>query len=200
MATLSERLAQPDLQGLSIPELVSVLNSPDTSLPPISCLKPTRIGPGSIMATLGAAQGATLLDTLTAIAATSRPIHWALQIIQRGELDLSVDGARAQVDALVGAGVLTIEQATLLKNLANSTRYPSWAEYYNIPVTIQTVTAAKVITPKIWIPKGVGVPRTHYVTAISGSYLPDSLVECAEISNPDLVVVSFLATYIITSH
>jgi hypothetical protein len=200
MATLSERLAQSDMQGLTIPEIVSVLNSPDSTLPPVSCLKPTRIGPGTIMGTLGVAQGAALLDTLTAMAANSRPIHWALQIIQRGELDLSVEGARAQVDGLAAAGVLTASQAAQLKDLANSSRYPSWSEHHNIPVTAQTVIATRTALPQIWIPKGTTVPRTNYVVVSGGYYQHTALVECGEHAAPDLGVVTYPAIYIVTGH
>ena len=100
-ALIAARIAQPDMQGLGAESIVAALNAPDPSLPAVVERRPTRIGPGSVMAALGATEGALLLDTLTVLAAQSRPIHWALQIIQRGELDLSVPNARAQIDAVL---------------------------------------------------------------------------------------------------
>lgn len=76
-------------------------------------LRATQIGPGTIMAALGAADGATLLETLTALAAQSAtvpayvPIKWALKIIDRGEFDMSAQAARDQVVALAAAGVMS---------------------------------------------------------------------------------------------
>lgn len=73
----------------------------------------TQIGPGTIMATLGAADGATLLETLTAMAAQAAtvpqyvPIKWAMQIINRGELDLGAPAAREQVATLAAGGVMS---------------------------------------------------------------------------------------------
>lgn len=78
-------------------------------------LRHTQIGPGTIMAALGAANGATLLETLTALAAQSAsnpayiPIKWALKIIDRGELNLGEPAARDQVVALAAGGVMTAQ-------------------------------------------------------------------------------------------
>ena len=127
-ALIAARIAQPDMQGLGAESIVAALNAPDPSLPAVVERRPTRIGPGGVMAALGATEGALLLDTLTVLAAQSRPIHWALQIIQRGELDLSVPNARAQIDALAVAQVMTAAQAAALNALAEHARYPSWAE------------------------------------------------------------------------
>lgn len=142
MTALSTRLAQSDLQGLSVEAIVARLNAPDTSLPAITELRPTRIGPGTVMGVLGAAAGATLLDTLTALAPNNAPIRWALKVIDRGELDLSVANARAQVDQLAAAGVMTTAQAAALKALAEVQRHPSWAEANGISVTYREVIIA----------------------------------------------------------
>lgn len=141
-ALIAARLAQPDMQGLPVDAIVAALNAPDPALPTVTELRPTRIGPGTIMGVLGAAAGALLLDTLTALAAQSRPIHWALQIIQRGELDLSAANARAQIDALAAGGVMTVSQAATLKALAEHTRHLSWAEHHGTSVTYREVITA----------------------------------------------------------
>lgn len=194
--TIAQRLAQPDLQGLSVEAIVAALNAPDPSLPALIELRPTRIGPGSVMAALGAAEGATLLDTLTALAAQSRPIHWALQIIQRGELDLSVANARAQVDQLAVAGVMTATQAAALKAIAEVQRHPSWAEYHGITVDVTVVRAALgPAAPSIWLPAGTAVAGTPYVVCEGGHYPTSALVGCA--TQPgDAPLVQYTAAHI----
>lgn len=141
-ALLQARLAELDLRGLSVEAIVARLNAPDTALPPVTVLRPTRIGPGTVMAALGPADGAALMDSLTALAQQSRPIHWALGVILRGELDLSVANARAQVDQLAAAGVMTPAQAAALKAIAESQRYPSWAEHHGLTVGYREVVIA----------------------------------------------------------
>lgn len=136
---LSQRLAEPDVVALPDWAAADRLNAPDPNLPPRITLAPTRIGPGTVMAALGPSAGAALLDSLTALAAQSRPIHWALTVIMRGELDLNVAGARDQVDQLAAAGVLTSAQASTLKALAEVREAQSWAQVHNIEVTARTV-------------------------------------------------------------
>ena len=127
-ALIVARIAQPDMIGQGAEAIVAALNAPDPSLPAVTQLRPTRIGPGSVMAALGAAEGAALLDTLTALAPQSPPIRWALKVIDRGELDLSVANARAQIDALAAGGVMSAAQAAALKALAAYSRQTSWSE------------------------------------------------------------------------
>jgi hypothetical protein len=73
----------------------------------------THVGPGTIMAVLGAAEGAALLETLTTMAAAAGsvpayvPIKWAMKIIDRGELDLGVQATRDQIAALAAGGVMS---------------------------------------------------------------------------------------------
>lgn len=140
--TLAQRLAQPDMRGLSVEAIVARLNAPDDALPAVIELRPTRIGPGTIMTALGPTEGAALLDALTTLAQRSRPIHWALSVIMRGELDLSVTNARAQVDQLAAAGVMTTAQAAALKSIAEVQRHPSWAEHHGITVNYREVVIA----------------------------------------------------------
>lgn len=140
--TLAEKVAEFPAE---MPDwaVADALNEPDPALPPVLTRNPTKVGPGTIMATLGATAGATFLDTLTALSATSSPIKWALKIIDRGELDLSADATRTQIDALASAGVLTAPQAAALKALGETSRYPSWAEHNNIPVDARAVGLAR---------------------------------------------------------
>lgn len=74
-------------------------------------LRRTQIGPGTILAALGPTGGAQLLDTLTAMAADPQysAVKWALKVIDRGEFDLGVAAARAQVATLAAGGVMTAQ-------------------------------------------------------------------------------------------
>ncbi len=102
-------VADPAIYAL-LPDVVAVANALSEGR---YRLRKTQIGPGTIMAALGAAEGATLLETLTALAAQSTtvpayvPIKWALKIIDRGDFDLGEQAARDQVVALASAGVMS---------------------------------------------------------------------------------------------
>jgi hypothetical protein len=86
-------------------QVAEALNAPDPNLP--KKLSPTRVGPGTVLATLGPEGGATLLETLTALSSANAAIKWAMEVIRRGELDLSTAAARGQIDALAAGGVMT---------------------------------------------------------------------------------------------
>jgi hypothetical protein len=65
-----------------------------------------------------------------------------MEVIKRGELDLSTAAARGQIDALAAGGVMTTAQATLLKGLAEG-QHKSWAEANNITVDARAVGLAR---------------------------------------------------------
>lgn len=73
-------------------------------------------GLGTPMKYLGAEAGATLLETMTALAETNVVVKWGLKLLERGELDLSLDATRSMLDALLPA-----EASAVLKGLAEST-------------------------------------------------------------------------------
>ena len=72
-------------------------------------------GYGYVMERLGPTGGASLLDALESMAASSPPIKWAFRLLERGALDFGSAATRAQLDALVGAGVLPAPAAAALK-------------------------------------------------------------------------------------
>ena len=76
------------------------------------------IGYGTVLEVLGAEAGSAFLDGLTALAATSSPVKWALKLLDRGELNIGAAATRGQLDALVTAGVMPQAVAEALKNLA----------------------------------------------------------------------------------
>ncbi len=62
----------------------------------------TRLGGiGTVMETLGPVEGAALLDSLEAMAATNSAVKWAFVLINRGELDFGSPATRAMIDLLV---------------------------------------------------------------------------------------------------
>lgn len=58
-------------------------------------------GIGMVMETLGPANGAALLDSLEAMAATNSAVKWAFVLINRGELDFGSPATRAMIEQLV---------------------------------------------------------------------------------------------------
>ena len=76
------------------------------------------IGYGTVLEVLGAEAGSALLDGLTALAATSSPVKWALKLLDRGELNIGSPATQAQLDALAAGGVMPQVVADALKALA----------------------------------------------------------------------------------
>jgi len=138
---LLERVAQQDLANLPEWQVADILNAPDTSLPVIVSWEKTSIGPGAIMAVLGAVEGASILDTLAS--STNPVIRWGMKIIEAGSFDLSLPTSRAQVEELARANIITEGQKDLLFSLSKRERYPSWAEHNNISVDAQSVGLAR---------------------------------------------------------
>lgn len=139
--TLAERLAEPDMQGLPDWEAANKLNAPDTTLPVIVEWQTTYVGPGSIMDALGPSEGAALLDVIKA--STDPVMRWGLQVVETGKLDIGLASTRAQLDALVTAGVLTSAQRDTLFALSKTERYPSWAEANDTFVDARAVGIAR---------------------------------------------------------
>ncbi len=76
------------------------------------------IGYGTVLEVLGAEAGSAFLDGLTALAATSSPVKWALKLLDRGELNIGAAATQQQLDALAEGGVMSKELADVLKGLA----------------------------------------------------------------------------------
>ena len=76
------------------------------------------IGYGTVLEVLGAEAGSAFLDGLTALAATSSPVKWALKLLDRGELNIGSAATRRQLDALAAGGVMPQVVADALKALA----------------------------------------------------------------------------------
>ena len=77
-----------------------------------------NVGYGTVLEVLGAEAGSAFLDGLTALAATSSPVKWALKLLDRGELNIGAAATRGQLDALAAGGVMPQAVADTLKNLA----------------------------------------------------------------------------------
>lgn len=79
-----------------------------------------NIGYGTVLEVLGAEAGSAFLDGLTALAATSSPVKWALKLLDRGELNIGAEATQQQLDALAAGGVMPQAVADALKGLAVS--------------------------------------------------------------------------------
>ena len=116
MALRDEILSRPDcadaLAARDCGELARILSVGRTKL------VERNIGYGTVLDTLGADAGAAFLDGLTALAATSSPVKWALKLLDRGELNIGAAATRGQLDALAAGGVMPQAVAEALKNLA----------------------------------------------------------------------------------
>ncbi len=129
------------MQGLPDWEAANKLNAPDPTLPAIIEWQTTYVGPGSIMDALGPTEGAALLDVIKA--STDPVMRWGLQVVETGKLDIGLASSRAQLDALVTAGVLTSAQRDTLFSLSRTERYPSWAEANDTFVDSRAVGIAR---------------------------------------------------------
>lgn len=58
-------------------------------------------GIGTVLEVLGPQDGAALLDSLEALAATNSAVKWAFVLINRGELDFGSAATRAMIDQLI---------------------------------------------------------------------------------------------------
>lgn len=123
--TPSQQMALETLAGRSLTstEIEYALSRNDTDLATslsvgLTKTVPTKIGIGAVLATLGAVSGAAILDTLTTVSGSNRPLYWALQMLSREQLDMSDPNVSAQMALLVTAGILTQAQSTSLLNLA----------------------------------------------------------------------------------
>ena len=116
MALRDEILSRPDcaaaLAARDCGELARILSIGRTKL------IERNVGYGTVMEALGADNGAAFLDGLTALAATSSPVKWALKLLDRGELNIGADATQSQLDALAAGGVMPQAVAEALKNLA----------------------------------------------------------------------------------
>lgn len=124
-------------------QIAELLNQSDSTLPLKVELNSRKVGPGLIMETIGASEGASLLDSLQQLAQISSPVKWALKLIEKDGIDVSSTTFREQLDNLVVAGKISQQNAAKIKALAEVTRYPSWAEYHQIEVTPRTVGLAR---------------------------------------------------------
>jgi len=138
---------QPDVASLPDWAAALLLNQPDPAAPVIIEWEPTQIGIGSVLATLGAVPGATVLSQIEAGAATNPVLKWGLEILRSGRIDLSLQVTRDTLDGLMFAGLLTTAQRDAFFALSRRERHPSWAEQNNIVVDARAVGLARGAKP-----------------------------------------------------
>lgn len=115
MTTLAQEIALPEYAGMADRQIADAINAKT-----VKVLTLRYIGYGSVMSSLGATAGGTLLNTLESLAPSTPSIKWALRLLDRGELDISDPVARGQIDALCAGGVMTTEQRDALKALGET--------------------------------------------------------------------------------
>jgi hypothetical protein len=140
MQALIDELSKAKYQSLADWEVSILLNGPDLTLPPVTGLVKTLAGPGLIMETIGAEEGAALLDSMVQLSQISSPVKWAMKmIVDKDGIDVASLAFRQQLDSLVQIGKIASVNAAKIKALAEVTRHPSWAEYNQVEVTPRTV-------------------------------------------------------------
>jgi hypothetical protein len=144
MQALIDELSKAKYQSLADWEVSNLLNGPDFTLPPVIGLVKTLAGPGLIMETIGADEGAALLDSMVQLSQVSSPVKWAMKmIVDKDGIDVASLTFRQQLDSLVQIGKIASVNAAKIKALAEVTRHPSWAEHNNVEVTPRTVGLAR---------------------------------------------------------
>lgn len=109
-AEIREAIITNGWQGKTPGEIAALLNEPQV-------VRVERMAElGTPMKYLGAEAGASLLDSMEALAATNPTVKWGFELLKRGALDLSIDSTRAMLDTL-----LPVEAASVLKGLAEQT-------------------------------------------------------------------------------
>jgi len=141
--SLAERLAEPDMVNLPDWQAADALNKPDNTLPVVVSWQTTTIGPGTLMATLGPADAAVLLNSIEAAGATDPVMKWGLRVIEMGVFDVAQQASRDQLEAMVTAGAITTAQRNSLFSLSKRERHPSWAEYNGAHVDARAVGIAR---------------------------------------------------------
>lgn len=143
MATLQERLQENDVKDLPDWKAADLLNAPDPLLPEIVILKSRPFGIGTILEVFGPVGGAAFLNTLETLSATDPIIKWSFLLLKEATLDAASPALRLQLDAMVTGGIISTEQGSKIKALAEQKRFPSWAEANGIEVTARTVGLAR---------------------------------------------------------
>lgn len=75
-------------------------------------------GIGSVIEVLGLEDGPSVLNSLDQLRSVNQAVKWGWILLEKGELDFGSDTTRLMIDSLVLSSVLTAEQSSLLKSLA----------------------------------------------------------------------------------
>ena len=75
-------------------------------------------GIGSVIEFLGLEDGPSVLNSLDQLRSVNQAVKWGWILLEKGELDFGSDTTRLMIDSLVLSSVLTAEQSSLLKSLA----------------------------------------------------------------------------------
>lgn len=108
---------------LARPELAALVDAKDCAALAAAMstgrtrLAPRFIGVGSVMSTLGAIAGATVLKRIQAQVANNPVVEFAWMLLDRGALDVGDLETHAQFDLLAAGGIMTSAEAEKMKAL-----------------------------------------------------------------------------------
>lgn len=75
-------------------------------------------GIGAVIEILGLEDGPAVLSSIEQLRSTNQAVKWGWVLLEKGELDFGSDTTRLMIDSLVLFSVITSEQSSLLKSLA----------------------------------------------------------------------------------
>jgi len=145
MTLLSEKVSESQFTGLADWQIANLLNEPDSNLPVITIWAKTQLGIADIASVMGTNRAIATLEALSTLAPSQPAIKWSMVVLGDKALNLAYPIARDFVLSLAQEPLtlLTTQEANAILALGKIERYPSWAEYNNIPVDARAVGLAR---------------------------------------------------------
>jgi len=113
---LSEEIALSAYSGMTNAQIANEINIKNKT-----SLRETYATSLTILAVLGAANGAAFLDVLESIAATNSSVKWSMKNIASTGIDVANTEVRNMLDQLMAAGALVQSDVNTIKALAERT-------------------------------------------------------------------------------
>ena len=138
MSVLSNKVGDPQYDGLTSAELSALLNDASGS-ESTSKIIDYDVNAKQVLSVLGPTAGSVFLDALEAVSATNSAVKWTLTFLKSDSgINVGDAATRGSLDTLDQAGALDSGSVTAIKALAESSI--SWAQANGVtvdPVRIQ---------------------------------------------------------------
>mgnify|MGYP003384201006 FL=1 len=142
MSLLSDKVADPQYDGLSSAELSALLNDANGA-ESTATITDYNVNAKQVLSVLGATAGAVFLDALEVVSATNSAVKWTLTFL-KSESGINVGDieTRNSLDDLATAGVLDGDSVATVKALAESSI--SWAQDNKVIVNPWEIEQARL--------------------------------------------------------